>query len=436
MHSRCDTRREITRIGQCKIGKSGISVHLGGVVSIVAHGVVAASPYTANFACPLDSVSSPSGHYLLWTLFNRMVRDPVLMWATVGLVVLLAFVLMPSYERFRDANGIEVDIAPGAPPRPSWLIPVSESTGLYVGGQATGYEYKDWLAEKYTNIFGKPEPTASIDPRPTEQLLPLDTYEGKRIGENYLKREGYSRFVPSFRESFENGELPQSTTITALPPPTTVASDIPSGVRTLRSQSMPPLDMWGMREHLMNADDEKNMALSGLEYQAKTIAEKAEKCEAAKGPSATECKNYRKQSEGLLADIAKMKASQPAPVEGAHTSYGEAGSVRLAPSNGRSLAPVEGAHTSYGVNRTLPPPDFSKGGKNDLTDKYVLKSSLVPCSCPAQGMSCEQHAGSYPSSSVPGSMNEDDAIQKPFSIAFPGETNPVGFLNSFAAFSR
>jgi hypothetical protein len=169
------------------------------------------------------------------------------------------------------------------------------------------------------------------------------------------------------------------------------------------------------------------MALSGLEYQAKTIAEKAEKCEATKGPSATECKNYRKQSEGLLADIAKMKASQPAPVEAAHTSYGEAG---------RSLAPVEGAHTSYGVNRTLPPPDFSKGGKNDLTDKYVLKSSLVPCSCPAQGMSCEQHAGSYPSSSVPGSMNEDDAIQKPFSVAFPGETNPVGFLTSFAAFSR
>lgn len=326
------------------------------------------------------------------------------MWATVGLVVLLAFVLMPSYERFRDANGIEVDIAPGAPPRPSWLIPVSESTGLYVGGQATGYEYQDWLAEKYTNIFGKSEPTASIDPRPTEQLLPLDTYEGKKIGENYLKREGYSRFVPAFRESFANGEFPQSTTITALPPPTTVSSDIPSGVRTLRSQSMPPLDMWGMK---MNANDEKLMALSGLEYQAKT---KAEKCEAEKGPSDTECKNYRKQSEGLLDDIAKMKASQPAP--------------------------VEPAHAQYGVNRTLPPPDFSKGGKNDRTDKYVLKSSLVPCTCPAQGMSCEQHAGSYPSSSVPGSMNEDDAIQKPFSIAFPGETNPVGFLNSFAAFSR
>ncbi len=54
-----------------------------------------------------------------------MIRDSVLAWATLILVIALAFVLMPTYERFKDASGKEVDVSPNAPPTPDWLKPLA-----------------------------------------------------------------------------------------------------------------------------------------------------------------------------------------------------------------------------------------------------------------------------------------------------------------------
>jgi len=42
-------------------------------------------------------------------------------WATIFLVIIFAFVLLPSYERFTDAQGRYTDVSPNAPPRPSWM---------------------------------------------------------------------------------------------------------------------------------------------------------------------------------------------------------------------------------------------------------------------------------------------------------------------------
>jgi hypothetical protein len=225
-----------------------------------------------------------------------MIRDDVVLWASIGLTVILAFVLVPSYERFRDKDGKYVDVAPNAPPPPKRLIPISGRTG---------------------------ERTEFAPPSGSLELYPIPD------------------IPPSSQPEVD---LPQSTTVTALPPPVTVDSDVPSGVRTLPSQSMPPNPLLG---------------------------------------------------------------TSP------------------------SLGPVKNT-----INRTLPPPDFSPGGYSEQQNRYVLKSSLVPCTCGSQGMSCPQHAGSYPSSTVPGALNEDEEIKKPFSVAFAGETNPVGYLNSFAAFSK
>jgi hypothetical protein len=228
--------------------------------------------------------------------------------------MLLAFGLLPSYEKFKDKRGNEVDVAPGAPPMPEWLRPTDETTG-----NPTGYEYQDWLNK--------------------------ESYPLPQSGMDYVKESFANWFVSPIRETYVDGdgedhdvELPQSTTVTALPPPTTVSSNKRSGVRTLPSQSMPP-----------------------------------------------------------------------------------------------NIGPIRDT-----LNATLPAPDFSKGGTTEKQNRYVLKSSLVPCTCATRGggPSCAQHAGSYPGSSVPGSMNEDEEIKKPFSVAFAGETNPVGYLNSFAAFSK
>lgn len=77
-------------------------------------------------------------------------------------------------------------------------------------------------------------------------------------------------------------------------------------------------------------------------------------------------------------------------------------------------------------------------------DEYVLKSSLVPCTCPTYSASCPSHAGSMPSSKVPGDKDDDitkakpdqSKISKPFSQAFPQETDPQPFLTSFASFNK
>jgi hypothetical protein len=194
-----------------------------------------------------------------------MIRDEVVLWASLASVVFLAFVLMPSYEHFKDSAGNEVDVDPNAPPLPP-----------------------------------------------------------------------------------------------GLPPPSTVDSNIPSGVVAMPSINMP---------------------------------------ENIKGP------------------------------------YGM-------PPVKRRPAPKKP------FSNTLPAPDYSNedSGVNGR-DKYVLKSSLQPCSCPSQSMSCPQHFGSQTSSTSPGDMDDsgdmkqwpptgDDAIKKPFSTAFTNENEPVGYLNSFSSFTR
>jgi hypothetical protein len=304
-----------------------------------------------------------------------MIRDPILLWGTVGLLVLLAFILLPTYERFKDAYGKEVDVDPNAPPVPDWLLPIDERTGK----KGTSIFH-----ETYKNIFGAPEPVAQKDPRPAKGwLAPTGLYEGRRVGEDYLANEGFGNwFVWPVRETFAEGDaafdsvtpqnaplpqpdLPKATTVMVIPPPSTVMSNKPSGVKTLPS------------------------------------------------------------------------GDQPAPPK-----------LPASPFTNDIISSV--GLDKRVINSTLPPPNFDNpfnpSGKGD---KYVLKSSLVPCSCAAgQGMSCQQHGGSYPSSTVPGDQDGgmggdmggiiggDEGIQKPFSVAFDAETNPIGYLNSFAAFSK
>jgi len=42
-------------------------------------------------------------------------------WAAIFLIVIFAFVLLPTHERFTDAQGRYTDVSPNAPPRPSWM---------------------------------------------------------------------------------------------------------------------------------------------------------------------------------------------------------------------------------------------------------------------------------------------------------------------------
>jgi hypothetical protein len=58
-----------------------------------------------------------------------MIRTEVIVWVSVALLLLFAFVLMPTHERFIDKSGREVDVDPNAPPKPEWLKPISERTG-------------------------------------------------------------------------------------------------------------------------------------------------------------------------------------------------------------------------------------------------------------------------------------------------------------------
>jgi hypothetical protein len=81
-------------------------------------------------------------------------------------------------------------------------------------------------------------------------------------------------------------------------------------------------------------------------------------------------------------------------------------------------------------------------------DSYVLKSSLVPCTCTIHSMGCERHAGSKPSSTAPGDKDAfppgksdqltaqpQKDLMRPFSSAFANQGEPTGFLNSFSAFA-
>lgn len=93
--------------------------------------------------------------------------------------------------------------------------------------------------------------------------------------------------------------------------------------------------------------------------------------------------------------------------------------------------------------KTTPPPS-EKTPPPPTDDEYVLKSSLVPCTCPTYSASCPSHAGSMPSSKTPGDKDDDitqakpdqTKISKPFTQSFSTETDPQPFLTSFASFNR
>lgn len=232
-------------------------------------------------------------------------RDNVLLYSTVGLVVALAFILLPTYERFKDAEGHDVDVDPNAPPVPAGLIPIDERTGLKVADPSFNpYEYQDFLSGKegFDTLSGVPTP---------KPILP------------------------------------------GVPTPTSVDSNIPSGVKVLPSQSMPPNAQMG------------------------TV----------------------NQNVGLDKKV---------------------------------------------LNRTIAPPKVYEPGPQGIQgeDKYVLKSSLVPCvsgNCGSRvpgGNDGNFTPGGSSGMFGPGGTEQDDAIKKPFSAAFSNENEPVGYLNSFNAFMK
>jgi hypothetical protein len=66
-------------------------------------------------------------------IVEEMIRDEVIFWGAAVLLVVFAFILMPAHERFKDAQGREVDVDPNAPPKPEWLKPINERTGKREG---------------------------------------------------------------------------------------------------------------------------------------------------------------------------------------------------------------------------------------------------------------------------------------------------------------
>jgi hypothetical protein len=66
-------------------------------------------------------------------IVKEMIRDEVIFWGAAILLVVFAFVLMPSHERFKDAQGREVDVDPNAPPKPEWLKSTNPRTGKIEG---------------------------------------------------------------------------------------------------------------------------------------------------------------------------------------------------------------------------------------------------------------------------------------------------------------
>ena len=57
-----------------------------------------------------------------------MIRSEVMGWAAIFLVIIFAFILLPTHERFTDAQGRYTDVSPNAPARPSWMAaPTTDS---------------------------------------------------------------------------------------------------------------------------------------------------------------------------------------------------------------------------------------------------------------------------------------------------------------------
>jgi hypothetical protein len=88
-------------------------------------------------------------------------------------------------------------------------------------------------------------------------------------------------------------------------------------------------------------------------------------------------------------------------------------------------------------NGTIPGPNFSAARSLGPLDN-IPKSSLVPCTCPTYTMSCPTHAGSMPSSVVPGDTisaltkaQDQYDIMRPFNNT---DEDVPGFLTTFSAF--
>lgn len=123
-----------------------------------------------------------------------MIRDSVLAWGSLLMIIVLAFILMPTYERFKDAQGRDVDVDPNAPPMPDWLKPQSGATKP---------------AEQLPSL------------RPTEQTVT-------------------STPPPPLPPAGATPPVTVKVDQKGLPLPSTNVSTTPSGVKTLPSQSMPP----------------------------------------------------------------------------------------------------------------------------------------------------------------------------------------------------
>lgn len=289
-----------------------------------------------------------------------MIRDYVLMWGSIILVAVLAFILMPTYERFKDAQGKEVDVDPNAPPMPEWLKPSDPRKENFDNPNPIS------VTTKPTSIANtNSQKSTAPPPPPMPQSTPKkgdDDYEDfsrfcKLCETNepidaFLQMSGGASQQPEVVAMFKQDPAWQSWAAQAQslckqlefqgPPPTTTASTTLSGVKTIPSQSMPA----------------------------------------------------------------------------------QIGSSSMMTSIGSDLGIDKQVLTN-----TLPGPSFDKSGgpqgiDNGYGDKYVLKSSLVPCT----SGSCSQVPGQ------PGPAG--DGISKPFSAAFGDKTEPEGYLNSFSAFMK
>ena len=111
-----------------------------------------------------------------------MIRSEVMGWAAIFLVVLFAFVLLPTYERFTDARGRYTDVSPNAPPRPSWMGSPTTDAIVQPGSIQsvdTSTEYSRTAPP--VTVLGAPTSTMSSAPPSNISILSSPTTAAPRI---------------------------------------------------------------------------------------------------------------------------------------------------------------------------------------------------------------------------------------------------------------
>jgi len=307
-----------------------------------------------------------------------MIRQEVLLWASLALLICMAFVLMPSYERFKNAEGQEVDVDPNAPATPAWLKPV----------------------EEFLNMFGSGREGLDVDPRP----------------------------MPGSADAFD----PNNPNTYPNPPrcmadPTSCADFI----SYCNSNPKTPSCSAGWNSGQMPISGMCKNALEGGMTSASTY------CTAAKGWA-----EGSKSPMDNINDIINGTAPPGGVAPASSVSSSIPSGVSTLPSQSMPPPPGEDASGlppsgTRVIDQTLPAPDYFGGGPAGTRgeDKYVLKSALQPCACPTAG-------GEGRGSKVPGGMDSwpptgDEAMKRPNSIAFGDDKNePSGYLNSFSAFMK